>query len=75
MTAILLYTVLGIAAVVILLGIAATIRLVFYPADIRKKTGIGSIFELDIAKINVQSADNVRLLSPTQIEKIEKGDY
>ena len=75
MTAIILYTVLIFAAIVILLGIAATIRLIFYPADIRQKTGIGSIFALDITKINVQSADNVRLLSPKQIEKIEKGDY
>lgn len=73
--AILVYGIVAFAAVVILLGIAATVRLIFYPADIRKKTGIGSIFELDITKINVQSADNVRLLSPKQIDQIEKGDY
>ena len=75
MTGLILYATLAFAAVVIVLGIAATARLIFYPADIRKKTGIGSIFELDITKINIQSADNVRLLSPKQIDKIEKGDY
>jgi hypothetical protein len=70
---ILLYTILALIAILILL--AATLRLIFYPAQIKKKTGIGSIFHLDITKINLKSADNVRLLSPDQIRKIEKGDY
>jgi hypothetical protein len=70
-----LYAILGIAALLIVLGIIATVRVIFYPNYVRKKTGIGSIFELDITKINIQSADNVRLLSPDQIEKIQKGDY
>ncbi len=72
---ILLYTLLGLTCVLILIAIAATIRLIYYPADIKKKTGIGSIFELDITKINRKSADNVRLLSPDQIRKIEENDY
>jgi hypothetical protein len=71
----LLYCILGFAAVLILLGMIATLRIIFYPSEIRKKTGIGSIFELDITKINIKSADNVRLLSPDQIDKIQKGDY
>ena len=71
----LLYFILGLAGLVILIGLAATLRVIFYPSHIKKKTGIGSIFELDISKINIKSADNVRLLSPDQIEQIEKGDY
>ncbi|MFP6584062.1 MAG: hypothetical protein VCD00_16100 [Candidatus Hydrogenedentota bacterium] len=71
----LLYTILGFAGLLILLGAIATVRIIFYPSHIKKKTDIGSIFELDITKINIKSADNVRLLSPEQIEKIQKGDY
>lgn len=70
-----LYAILGITTLLIVLGIIATVRVIFYPEHIKKKSGIGSIFELDITKINIQSADNVRLLSPDQIEKIQKGDY
>lgn len=72
---IILYAIVAFTTLIILVAIAATMRLIFYPAQIKKKTGIGSIFEVDIAKINIQSADNVRLLSPEQIRKIEKGDY
>ena len=70
-----LYIVIGLAVLLVLLACAAILRLIFYPAETKKKTGIGSIFELDISKINIQSADNVRLLSPDQIRKIEENDY
>ena len=72
---IILYAILGLAMILILLALIATLRLVFYPTEIKKKTGIGSIFELDITKINIKSADNVRLLSSDQIDKIQKGYY
>lgn len=72
---ILLYAILGIAGLLVISGTIATLRIIFYPSHIKKKTGIGSIFELDITKVNIKSADNVRLLSPDQIEKIQKGDY
>ena len=71
----LLYAILACTALLTIIAIIATIRLVYYPSETKKKTGIGSIFELDITKINIKSADNVHMLSPDQIKKIEDGDY
>jgi hypothetical protein len=70
-----LYGLLTSVGVLILIALIVTLRLIFYPGDIKKKTGIGSIFDLDITTINIKSADNVRLLSPDQIDKIQQGDY